>query len=106
MPLSTQTKKQIISLLSQIESCSVEGDFSRHELILAPDIIVFAPGIEQHGREGFALCAITFEETEIKSEGVIAWVSGTCAYAGKETRFTAVLRGTGHAWELVLLHIS
>lgn len=106
MPLSTQTKNQIMSLLSQVESCSAKGDFSSHELILAPDIIVFAPGYEKHGREGFAPGAITFEKMEVKSEGVIAWVSGTGTYAGRDTRFTAVFRGTGHAWELALLHIS
>jgi len=37
---------------------------------------------------------------------VIAWVSGECTYGGAPGRFTAVFRGTGHAWELVQLHVA
>ena len=101
-----QTKNQIITHLMQVEACSADGDLTSRQKILAPDIVVFAPDLEQHGRDGFTLGTIHFEEMEIKSEGVIAWVSGTCVYADKQARFTAVLRGTGHAWELTLLHIA
>jgi len=106
MPLSTQTKNQILALLTTVEVCSLEGSFAGSEKIIAPDVIVFAPGLNHHGREGFSPKPLTFSGMEVKGEGVIAWVSGECTYGGIASRFTAVLRGTGHAWELVQLHIA
>jgi len=106
MPLSTQTKDQILALLAKVEICSHEENIAGYEKIIAPDIIVFAPGLEHHGREGLSLEPLKFGGMEVKGEGVIAWVSGECTYSEAARRFTAVLRGTGHAWELVLLHIA
>lgn len=106
MPLSTQTKNQILALLTTVEVCSLEGSFAGSEKIIAPDVIVFVPGLEHKGREGFSLKPLTFDGMEVKGEGVIAWVSGNCTYGEVVGRFTAVLRGTGHAWELVQLHIA
>lgn len=106
MPLSTQTKDQVLALLKKVETCSLQADFAGSERIIAPDVVMFAPGIEQRGREQFAPGRLLFEEPEVKGEGVIAWVSGGCSLGGKPGRFSAVLRGTGHAWELVLLHIA
>ncbi len=106
MPLSTQTKDQILSLLTTVEICSLEGSFAGSEKIIAPDIIVFAQGLEHHGRDGLFLDPLKFSEMVVKGEGVIVWVSGGCTYDGVASRFTAVLRGTGHAWELVQLHIA
>ncbi|ABN07274.1 hypothetical protein Mlab_1105 [Methanocorpusculum labreanum Z] len=106
MPLSTQTKDQILALLAKVEVCSLEGSFAGSEKIIAPDITVFAPGLDHHGREGLSLGPLKFGGMEVKGEGVIAWVSGECIYCKTARRFTAVLRGTGHAWELVLLHIA
>jgi len=106
MPLSTQTKDQILALLTKVEICSLEGSFAGSEKIIAPDVIVFAPGLDQHGRDGFSPKPLKFGGMDVKGEGVIAWVSGECTYDGIAARFTAVLRGTGHAWELVQLHIA
>ncbi len=106
MPLSTQTKDQILTLLKKVETCSRQGSFAGSEKIIAPDAVLFAPGVEQRGREQFSLKPLVFERSEVKGEGVIAWVSGECTSDGKPGRFSAVLRGTGHAWELVLLHIA
>ena len=106
MPLSTQTKDQILALLKKVEMCSLQEGFAGSEKIIAPDAVLFAPGIEQRGRDQFSPGRLVFEGSEVKGEGVIAWVSGECTYDGVASRFTAVLRGTGHAWELVLLHIA
>jgi len=106
MPLSTQTKDQILSLLAKVEVCSLEGSFAGSEKIIAPDVIMFAPGLDHHGREGFSPKSLKFSGMDVKGEGVIAWVSGECTYGGAPGRFTAVFRGTGHAWELVQLHVA
>ncbi len=106
MPLSTQTKDQILALLVKTEVCSLEGCFAGSGKIIAPDIVVFTPGLEHQGREGLSLKPLKFSELDVKGEGVIAWVSGKCTYDGVASRFTAVFRGTGHAWELALLNIA
>lgn len=106
MPLSTQTNDQILALLAKVEVCSREENITEYEKIFAPDVVMFAPGLDHHGREGLSFDLLKFGGMEVKGEGVIAWVSGECTYGGIAARFTAVLRGTGHAWELVLLHIA
>ena len=106
MPLSTQTKDQILALLAKVEVCSDTGSFAGSERIIAPDVIVFAPNMDHNGREGLSLKRLKFGEMVVKGEGVIAWVSGLCTYSGVPYQFTAVLRGTGHAWELAQLHIA
>ncbi|MDV0444427.1 YybH family protein [Methanorbis rubei] len=128
MPLSTQTKDQIISLLENYQTAYNQHDPKALAETLAQDIIMYGCRTEEiiQGRDAFLAMmeknfaryktgGIRFENPEVKGEGVIAWVSAACALqsitgsgAVHETpsRFTAVLRGTGHAWEIVQIHMS
>lgn len=55
---------------------------------------------------------LIFKEIRVDAIGTISWIQGTCSFfdgegrTRSEGRFTAVLKGTGHAWVLVHLHFS
>ena len=106
MPVSVQTKSQITDLLERYQSAYNDHNADGLAVLLAADVVMY-------GR--YKTGGIRFADAEIKSEGVIAWVSASCmllSTAGSgavhETpcRFTAVLRGTGHAWEFAQIHMS
>ena len=65
-----------------------------------------------HGPAEFAeALAGTFAlaDLEIACEGTIAWVTARLVREGvpaRDGRFTAVLRGTGHAWLVAQVHAS
>lgn len=128
MPVSVQTKNQITDLLEQYQSAYNDHNADGLADLLAADVVMYGCRTEEVivGRESFLSAmrknferyktgGIRFADAEIKSEGVIAWVSVSCmllSTAGSgavhETpcRFTAVLRGTGHAWEFAQIHMS
>ncbi|HJK27407.1 MAG TPA: nuclear transport factor 2 family protein [Methanocorpusculum sp.] len=123
-----QTKNQITDLLERYQSAYNDHNADGLADLLAADVVMYGCRTEEVivGRESFLSAmrknferyktgGIRFEDAEIKSEGVIAWVSVSCmllSTAGSgavhETpcRFTAVLRGTGHAWEFAQIHMS
>lgn len=128
MPVSVQTKSQITDLLERYQSAYNDHNADGLAVLLAADVVMYGCRTEEViiGRESFLSAmrknferyktgGIRFADAEIKSEGVIAWVSASCmllSTAGSgavhETlcRFTAVLRGTGHAWEFAQIHMS
>lgn len=128
MPLSTQTKTQITGLLAAYTAAYNAHDADRLCKTLAADIIFYGcrKDEEVSGRDAvlvlmqtnfarYTTGAIRFSEPEIKGEGIIAWLSTGCVLqstAGNGTihetpaRFTAVFRGTGHAWEIAQIHMS
>ncbi|HOT03623.1 MAG TPA: nuclear transport factor 2 family protein [Methanolinea sp.] len=63
-------------------------------------------------RETEHLPDLQLSNIQIEATGTISWVFGTFHASSaedsllKEGRFTAVLKGTGHAWVLVHLHLS
>ena len=128
MPVSAQTKDQIAALLSRYQTAYNDHNAEALARLLAADVVMYGCRTEEviTGRESFLYAmrdnfaryktgGIRFADAEIKSEGVIAWLSASCmllSSAGSgavhETpcRFTAVLRGTGHAWEFAQIHMS
>ena len=128
MPVSVQTKSQITDLLERYQSAYNDHNADGLAVLLAADVVMYGCRTEEVivGRESFLSAmrknferyktgGIRFADAEIKSEGVIAWVSVSCmllSTAGSGTvhetpcRFTAVLRGTGHAWEFAQIHMS
>ena len=128
MPVSVQTKNQITDLLGRYQSAYNDHNADGLADLLAADVVMYGCRTEEVivGRESFLSAmrknferyktgGIRFADAEIKSEGVIAWASVSCmllSTAGSgavhETpcRFTAVLRGSGHAWEFAQIHMS
>jgi uncharacterized protein (TIGR02246 family) len=128
MPLSAQTKTQIQHLLAAYEAAYNTHDIPGLLSVLAPDIRMYGCRKEEEisGRDAFAAMmeknfaryktgSLRFDRIEIKGEGVIAWadavcrlgsVSGAGLLSGTDSRFSAVFRGTGHAWEIVQMHMS
>ena len=128
MPLSTQTKNQIIDLLTKYQTAYNHHDPAALAETLAPDILMYGCRTDEilQGRDAFTTMmtknlaryktgGIRFENPDVKGEGVIAWLSADCillSTTGSGTvhetpsRFTAVFRGTGHAWEIVQIHMS
>lgn len=128
MPLSAQTKDQITAILVSYTAAYNAHDPKTLVNLLADDCILYGcrRGEEVFGRDAVAglmernfarykTGGIRFLEPVIKGEGVIAWLSVGCLLQSllgdgsiHETpaRFTAVFRGTGHAWEIVQIHIS
>ena len=128
MPVSAQTKAQITDLLNRYQTAYNDHDAEALSELLAADVVMYGCRTEEFlsGRESFLHVirknfdryktgGIRFADAKIKSEGVIAWLSVSCmllSTAGSgavhETpcRFTAVLRGTGHAWEFAQIHMS
>lgn len=128
MPVSAQTKDQITALLSRYQTAYNDHNAEALAGLLTADVVMYGCRTEEViiGRESFLYAmrdnfasyktgGIRFADAEIKSEGVIAWLSDSCMLlssarsdAVHETpcRFTEVLRGTGHAWEFAQIHMS
>ncbi len=128
MPLSTQTKTQITALLATYAEAYNSHDTDQLCKTLAPDIIFYGcrKDEEASGRDAVAVLmhtnfsryktgAVRFGDPDIKGEGIITWLSTDCTLlstVGNGTihetpaRFTAVFRGTGHAWEITQIHMS
>ena len=128
MPVSAQTTAQITGLLNRYQTAYNDHNAEALTQTLAADIIMYGCRTNEiiEGRDTFLLAmqknfaryktgGIRFGTAAIKSEGVIAWLSASCMLlsttgsgAVHETpcRFTAVLRGIGHAWEFVQIHMS
>lgn len=128
MPISGQTKLQILNLLNRYESAYNAHDVSGLILTLAPDIRMCGcrKAEEVSGRDAYVAMmeknfaryktgSLRFDRIEIKGEGVVVWIDAACWLgsvngAGEVSeaysRFTAVCRGTGHAWEFVQIHMS
>ena len=95
MPVSVQTKSQITDLLERYQSAYNDHNADGLAVLLAADVVMYGCRTEEViiGRESFLSAmlsamrknferyktgGIRFADAEIKSEGVIAWVSVSC----------------------------
>lgn len=121
--LSRQTEDQIQGLLDTFVDLYSQKDCEGILSITAVDMMGFGTGADEIVRNREEMerqLQRDFEEVEslfvritdytIKAEGTIAWVIGDITFTadGREitSRLTMVLRGTGHRWEIVQIHIS
>lgn len=121
--LSRQTEEQIQGVLDSYAELYSRMDHQGILAITASDMMGFGTGADEivRGREEMERQLLRdFHEVKnlsarmsgctIKAEGPIAWVMGDITFTadGSEIpcRFTMVLRGTGHRWEIVQMHVS
>ena len=121
--LSTQTEEQIREVLNRYVSLYEKRDIEAILQLFAPDIMCFGKArddiilnkaaCEQQFRWDFervGTLSLQMSNCTIKAEGTISWVMGDLTIAVDTLvfpcRFTMVLRGTGHRWEIVQMHFS
>ncbi|MCQ8894501.1 MAG: nuclear transport factor 2 family protein [Methanolinea sp.] len=65
-------------------------------------------GISQYlERNSARLRGIEFQDIQVDAVGTIAWAFGHFSIGpGSEGRVSVVLKGTGHAWAIVHIHLS
>jgi len=121
--LSRQTEDQIQGLLNRF--CDLYSQKDREGILsmVAPDMMGFGrradeiikdrDEMERHLRRDFDKVdslSVRMADCTIKAEGTIGWVMGEITFSADENeipcRLTMVLRGTGHRWEIVQMHIS
>jgi hypothetical protein len=112
MTVSEQTRNQVVAVLDRLVSSARMKDRAGLERIGSPELSGFWIDRPLRGptdlgavlAEPFALAGV-----EIACEGTIAWVSASLTLErapAAKGRFTAVLRGTGHAWVVAQVHAS
>lgn len=121
--LSRQTEDQIQGLLNRFCDLYSQKDLEGVLAITAVDMMGFGTGadeiirnreeMERQIRRDFDKVdslSVRLADCTIKAEGTIGWVMGEITFIadGKDIpcRLTMVLRGTGHRWEIVQMHIS
>ena len=120
---SARTSLQVLDTLDMFARCLSRGDIpgalallEKKASFVAPDrgdILRDSASIEKYlEREGERFRNLELMNLEIGAVGTIAWISGDFA-AGADMEecksrghVSAVLKGTGHAWEIVHLHFS
>jgi ketosteroid isomerase-like protein len=127
MLVSEQTQKQIESVLERIALAYGAGDIENLMAVVDPDFRGYGTGIDEVciGKEGYrrqverdlsegSEIDISYNDLAISAEGTIAWVMAemlvNVVVDGRQVRlsgrYTAVFRGTGHAWLLAQAHLS
>ncbi len=127
MKVSAQTTIQVVDTLDRLAWLYDRKDVDGIMPLIAPDFSGFGTGKDERVtgsdqfrnavERDFSRCdsfRLSFSEMEIGAEGTTAWVTATCtmdiltegSHKIFESRFTAVLRGTGHAWQFVQIHLS
>lgn len=112
MTVSSQTCRQIAAVLGCLAEAARCGGPSALAGLAAPEITGFWFDRPVHGPAEFAEAmtgTYALADLEIACEGTIAWVVARLVpegALGTEGRFTAVLRGTGHAWLIAQVHAS
>ncbi len=114
MTISRQTHEQIQAVLARLVDAIRERESDTLRLLIAPEFSGFF-----HDRPGRltgpdALVApppspFFLDQVEVRAEGTIAWVTARMIVDDAPEvsgGFTAVLRGTGHAWLVVQIHGS
>lgn len=110
MTVSGQTCTQVTLVLDRFRSAAERRDWTAIAAIVDHDLKGF--WLDRPLRGSGDLRAATagpfvLADTEVSCEGTIAWVSARMPFPeGPEGRFTAVLRGTGHAWVIAQVHAS
>ncbi len=125
--VSPQTHIQITDTLDRFSRFYDHKDIVGIGEAIAPDISGFVTGSHEKiagsdrflkviERE-FSRCEairFSFEKTEIGAVGTVAWVTAEVVVTTStndslttaRARLTAVLRGTGYAWQFVQFHLS
>ena len=122
MIVSQQTRIQVMDVLDRLIVAASRNDTDTVMALLAPDFTAFAremtePVLDRNRlrerlEQGYADLPGSLSDPRIMAEGTIAWVTAECAPASRDHRsarsgkFSAVLRGTGHTWEFVHIHVS
>ncbi len=127
MKVSAQTTMQVIDTLDRLAWLYDRKDTESIMTLIAPDFTGFGPGKDErvsgsdqfrksieHDFEQCDSFRLSFSNLDIGAEGTTAWVTACCTMDIKIsgsaetrlTRLTAVLRGTGHAWQFVQIHLS
>lgn len=110
MPISQQTKDQVLEVLHAFASAVSAGDMETLKQITARDAEICVPVQTFCGRDELLAARprmqMSFMDMTVKSEGVIAWVTGKMMLDEMERSCAAVFRGTGKAWEIVVLQVS
>ena len=112
MTVSNQTCRQIAAVLGCLVEAASCGGPAALAGLAAPEIAGFWFDRPVHSPAEFAEAlegTFALADLEIACEGTIAWVTARLvpdAASATEGRFTAVLRGTGHAWLLAQVHAS
>ena len=127
MKVSAQTTLQVVDTLDRLAWLYDRKDIDGIMAMIAPDFAGFGTGKDERvsGSEQFRKAVekdflqcdsfrLSFSDIEIGAEGTTAWITAACTMniviEGSQTKFdsriTAVLRGTGHAWQFVQIHIS
>lgn len=112
MTISSQTRSQVEALLDRFVEAAGTGDGAALEGVVSPDLTGF--WVDRAVRGGAELAEALdgpfgLAGLEVSCEGTIAWVAARMVGSGASAprgRFTAVLRGTGHAWQIAQVHAS
>jgi ketosteroid isomerase-like protein len=112
MTVSAQTQEQVVAVLEQLAGAARSGDAATLAGIADPALEGFWIHTPVRGPAGLAAAIhapFSLVELSIACEGTIAWVTARLVPGDGQRangRFTAVLRGTGHAWLLAQIHAS
>ncbi len=112
MNVSRQTHDQVVAVLDRLIDAARQGDEDALARLAAPECTGFGRDRLVLGPAGLGVALAgwhALEEVEVRCEGTIAWVTARLISAdmpGTPGRFTAVLRGTGHAWLVAQVHAS
>jgi ketosteroid isomerase-like protein len=114
MTVSRQTEEQVRQTLDRLIETIRAGDPQSLEALIAPECSGFFAGRESPYCEGSEFVAsppqpFTLHGCRVHAVGTIAWVTARMtldANPSRPGRFTAVLRGTGHAWMISQIHGS
>jgi ketosteroid isomerase-like protein len=126
MMVSQQTRLQVLDVMDRFALYCSRKEVEEASSLVHPEFFgFFREGERVEGRERFSIhldgilsrydeVSISFEDIMIGAEGTIAWITGTChsrctrnnECTEATSRFSTVLRGTGHAWLFAMFHCS
>jgi len=126
MMVSQQTRLQVLDVMDRFALHCSRKEVEEASLLVHPEFFgFFREGERVEGRESFSAhldkalegcdeVRISFEEILIGAEGTIVWITATCRsrcirnnkHIEHASRFSTVLRGTGHAWLFAMFHFS
>lgn len=126
MMVSQQTRLQVLDVMDRFALHCSRKEVEEAGSLVHPEFFgFFREGERVEGRESFSVhlrrildrcdeVRISFEDIMIGAEGTIVWITGTCrsrCMRNNEkiehaTRFSMVMRGTGHAWLFAMFHFS
>jgi ketosteroid isomerase-like protein len=126
MMVSQQTRLQVLDVMDRFALHCSRKEVEEASSLVHPEFFgFFREGERVDGRESFSVhldgilarcdeVRISFEDLEIGAEGTIVWITGTCRAqctrnnerTEHTSRFSTVLRGTGHAWLFAMFHFS